>query len=227
MFYKSLLFLFIILLISSASASCLTDIEKQEIEKLCNETEVSAPLIINIFERICQGDVVNKTLNEKLIEIDAILNQSSLIAVLEQVTLLYNQSLQFQQNNTALENKIYDRIDNITTMLENEINSNYQDFLNTSGDLLSSFKSLEDQVYETMTEKQTTTLTLNRIIGLIIGIAILILVVWYISTARKKQSKLDSQLKPIGYEGFENENTPYKATNRPTDKRIRRTKKGT
>lgn len=216
----------IFLFVPLVQAGCLTDIERTELQLVTNGTGASYPLILNLFERICQADYINQTLNEKVKDLDdvfddkikevtAIVNQSSYVDAINKISLLYAQSVNVTGEITSLENRLTDKI--------NSDNGNLRSYVdNQSSNMLTSYASLEADVADTMTEKQTKSLSTNRILLMCGGIIALVGYL-FVREYRKNQKKkaVPLPLKTINFTQPTENGTEQSKTSKvkPTGKR--------
>ena len=162
---------------ATVSASCLTDTEQSNIRTMATTGGANPDIIVNLYERLCNGDYINTTLTNFNASITAqvnnVLNQSTLSDTLHQVAQAINSS------NIANNNSL--NINNLIAESEARTNARMD---NQSADLSNQFISFRSDINNIVTTKQDNSLSTNRIILIILGVIVAGGAIWYFT--RKK-----------------------------------------
>jgi LPXTG-motif cell wall-anchored protein len=198
--------LFIILmLIPSISATCLTQIEQDNIRAVALNTSVNPDVFLNIFEQLCNqqytidainsfnstiSSQMNTLSNNTASQINAInnqmqtaLNNSDLIQTLNQIAQLYGQSIALNNDSVFTSAQISQSEARMNAKMDNQ-----------TLDLLNRFQTLESSINQQLVEKQSNALSTNRIILIVIGLVLLAGGFWYFS---RKKVNTNPRINPL------------------------------
>lgn len=201
---KSLLIISLLLLLPFVSSYCLTQPEIDAINQSAINTGVSPDIMINIYERLCNGNVVgingviqtyNATLQDNLNSINQSINNqvtnqmnnltnsilsqvnnSAMATALNSIAYMYNQTITYN-NVTELQRYCSD----LVIGAKGEMASRFD---NQSASLLNQFNTFKDETNQLLIDKNSNNLTTNRIIMIIFGVIVLGGAIYYFS--RKK-----------------------------------------
>jgi hypothetical protein len=181
---KKLLAISILALLFLPFASCcLTETERTNLRYL-NVTGASPDILINLFERLCNEEYMNATLDSFRVEIDEKLNNSALINSLTQIAYIYNTSMKQDENFSLMEARINSNLENRLADISMRLD-------NSTYDLNTRMEEFEGEVSKTLEEKQSSVLTTNRIVWITL---ILVAIASYLFYAFKVKGKKEKPL---------------------------------
>lgn len=224
---QKIIILSIILLVLTpiASASCLTDTEIQEIRDIANNASTSPELFVNLFERLCNSDFTNQAINSfnssvngridslnssvdtriNLLntQVQNTLNNSALVNTLTQIGVLYNQSINL--NNQSL------FVSNTLTDFESKLNARMD---NQTIDTLNQMSVFKNDINNIVVTKQTNALSTNRIFLIAFGVIALAGGIWFYS---RKKIAPRKNINQVPWEQ-DWDNTPTRPMQQPNEK---------